>query len=103
DLQEHNRVLPAPVFPTPLYETIACTLLFLLMWSLRKRITIPLMMFGLYLLLNGTERFFIELIRVNKTYMVFGFRSTQSELIALGLALTGILVMVYAWKRKHVK
>lgn len=98
--EEHNRVLPTPVFPTPLYETIACTLLFLLLWSLRRKISTPMVMFGLYLVLNGTERFFIELIRVNKTYNFLGFKSTQSEIIALGLVLCGIGLIIYAKNRK---
>jgi len=100
NIEEHNKVLPAPVFPTPFYETIACTLLFLFMWFFRSRIKTPMVMFGLYLILNGTERFFIELIRVNKTYDFFGFKSTQSELIALGLVLCGILLIIYAKTRR---
>ncbi|MEJ7625727.1 MAG: prolipoprotein diacylglyceryl transferase family protein [Ferruginibacter sp.] len=98
--EEHNRVLPAPVFPTPLYETILCTILFLVLWSLRKRITTPLVISGLYLALNGTERFFIEKIRVNKTYPFLGFDSTQSEIIALGLIICGIFLIIYAKSRK---
>ncbi|RYZ25928.1 MAG: diacylglyceryl transferase [Chitinophagaceae bacterium] len=93
---EHNRVLPQPVFPTPLYEFIICTALFFLMWALRSRIKVPLMMFGLYLMLNGAERFFIERIRVNKLYHFLGFESTQAEVIAVGLFLTGLAVMVAA-------
>lgn len=100
DKEEHNKVLPSPVFPTSLYETIACTLLFLFMWAIRRRIITPMVMFGLYLVLNGTERFFIELIRVNKTYNFLGFKSTQSEIIALGLILCGILLIIYAKTRK---
>jgi phosphatidylglycerol:prolipoprotein diacylglycerol transferase len=94
--EEHNRVLPQPVFPTPLYEFMICTALFFLMWALRSRIKVPLMMFGLYLMLNGAERFFIERIRVNKLYHFLGFESTQAEVIAVGLFLTGLAVMVAA-------
>lgn len=94
---EHHRVLPAPVFPTPLYEFIICLMLFLLMWGLRKKITIPVMMFGLYLLLNGAERFFIEKIRVNKVYHFMGWESTQAEIIAAMLMLTGLMTMVGTW------
>lgn len=99
DTDEHNRVLPAPVYPTPLYETLICGLLFLFLWSLRKKIRIPLMMFGLYLLVNGLERFSIEQIRVNKHYDFLGMNSSQSELIALGLALSGVMLMIYARMR----
>lgn len=104
NLEEHNRVLPQPVFPTPFYEFIICTVLFFLMWSLRSKIRVPLMMFGIYLVLNGAERFFIERIRVNKVYHFLGFESTQAEVIAVGLFLTGLLIMVGAqlyYKRNH--
>jgi phosphatidylglycerol:prolipoprotein diacylglycerol transferase len=33
--------LPVPVFPTPMYETIVCLLLFLLLWALRNRLSPP--------------------------------------------------------------
>jgi phosphatidylglycerol:prolipoprotein diacylglycerol transferase len=95
---EHNRVLPQPVFPTPLYETIICSLLFLLMWTMRRSIKTPLVMFGLYLFLNGAERYLIERIRVNIGYNYSGLRTTQAELIAIILAITGVILMIAAKK-----
>jgi prolipoprotein diacylglyceryltransferase len=95
---EHNRVLPQPVFPTPLYETIICSLLFLLMWTMRRSIKTPLVMFGFYLFLNGAERFFIERIRVNIGYNYAGFITTQAELIAIILAIAGVVLMIVAKK-----
>lgn len=97
---EHNRVLPLPVYPTPLYETIICTLLFLFLWAIRRSISTPLVMFGIYLVLNGMERFMIELIRVNMTYNVMGFKTSQAELIALFLFLSGVYLIIYAKTRK---
>ncbi len=97
--EEHNRVLPTPVFPTPLYETITCLLMFLLMWSIRRSISSPYMMFGIFLVLNGIERFFVELIRVNKTYGFLGFQTTQAEQIALFLFLTGLVLIIIARSR----
>ena len=35
---KYCRALPQPVFPTPFYETIACTLLFLFLWGIRKKL-----------------------------------------------------------------
>jgi prolipoprotein diacylglyceryltransferase len=84
--------LPIPVFPTPLYETLTCFVLFLLLWSLRKRLRIPGMLFGIYLILNGIERFLVEHIRVNTTYTIFGFHPTQAELISAGLVIAGALI-----------
>ena len=91
---EHNRVLPSPVFPTPLYETIICSLLFVIMWVYRKSIKTPYLMFGLYLFLNGAERFAVELMRVNISYRLSGgFQLTQAELIASILMPIGFILM----------
>lgn len=92
---EHNRALPIPVFPTPFYETIACTLLFLVLWSIRKRIKIAGLMTGIYLILNGAERFLIEKIRVNNQMHFLGMKLTQAELISFSLAIAGIFIIIY--------
>jgi hypothetical protein len=84
-----NQLSP-PVFPTPLYEIVACTFLFTLLWLVRKKITVPGRLFALYLVLNGLERFLIEKIRVNTTYHIWGFHPTQAELISSALMITGI-------------
>ncbi len=94
DTDEHNRMLPLPVFPTPLYETIACSLLFIFLWSIRIRINTPGIIFGIYLIINGLERFTIEKIRVNTTYSIGGLHPTQAEIIALLLFLGGIIFII---------
>ena len=40
-------------------------------------------MFGIYMILAGVERFFIELIRVNTKYNIGGIEFTQAELISI--------------------
>jgi prolipoprotein diacylglyceryltransferase len=94
--EEHNRVLPHPVFPTPLYETIICTLLFFFLWTIRRSVKTPLIIFGIYLLINGIERFLIEAIRVNKAYGVEGIVLSQSQIVAIGLMIIGLLLMILA-------
>ena len=100
--EEHNRVLPQPVIPTSLYETIICTLLFLFLWAIRKKIKIPYVMFGVYLILNGAERFLIETIRVNKIYATGGFYLSQAEIIALVLIAAGTLLIGFAIAKKKM-
>ncbi len=90
------------VYPTPFYEIIACFLLFLLLWSLRKRFKVPGTLFGFYLILNGIERFLIEKIRVNNRLDIFGFHPTQAEVISFLLVITGITIWAML-KRKANK
>jgi len=84
--------LPMPVFPTPVYEIIACLILFGVLWSLRKKIKTPGRMFAIYLIFNGTERFLVEHIRVNTKYHFLGLNPTQAEIISLGLILAGVIL-----------
>ena len=58
-------------------------------------------MFGIYLMLNGVERFFVELIRVNTKYDVAGIRFTQAELISALLFLSGLLLVLYSQRNKE--
>jgi prolipoprotein diacylglyceryl transferase len=87
---KHCFILEQPVFPTPLYESVACIFLFLGLWSIRKSVFIPGVIFSLYLLLNGIERFLIEQIRVNSKYHVGSLSFTQAQLISILLILIGI-------------
>ena len=98
---EHNRVLPQPVFPTPLYEIITCTLLFLFLWAIRKRIHTPYVLFGIYLTINGAERFLVESIRVNKTYNLFGMHPSQAQIIAIVLIIIGLGTIAVAKSLSH--
>jgi phosphatidylglycerol:prolipoprotein diacylglycerol transferase len=78
-----------PVFPTSFYEVIICTLLFGFLWAIRDKIKISGAMFGVYMILAGVERFFIELIRVNTKYHVVGISFTQAELISILMVVGG--------------
>ncbi|MGG9972691.1 prolipoprotein diacylglyceryl transferase [Ferruginibacter sp. SUN002] len=97
---DYNRVLPSPVFPTPFYETVFCTLLFLFLWSIRKRIKTPGVLAAIYLIVNGFERFSIETIRVNARYPFLGFNLSQAEIIALALILSGVVLWVIVKRLK---
>lgn len=94
--------LPNPVFPTPLYEIVACLLLFAFLWSIRKKIKTPGVLTAIYLIVNGIERFFIELIRVNTKYHFFGIRPTQAELIAAFLVISGVVLLIIFTRQKKL-
>jgi prolipoprotein diacylglyceryltransferase len=90
--------LIANVFPTPLYEAIACTLLFFILWMLRKRLKYAGVLFGIYLILNGLERFLIEKIRVNT--IMDSFNMTQAEIISFSLMLLGVSLILFSLNKK---
>jgi len=90
--------LPLPVYPTTFYEIIATFILFGIMWMFRKKITQPGILTGMYLVFAGTERFFIEKIRVNNKIHTLPFEPTQAELISIFLILIGIVFLIFSKK-----
>ena len=88
--------LPNPVYPTAFYEVLMAGAIFIFLWSIRKKINIPGLLFSIYLILNGLERFMIELIRVNSKYHVAGLSFTQAELIAVILMVLGVIGAFWA-------
>jgi phosphatidylglycerol---prolipoprotein diacylglyceryl transferase len=97
------RQLPTGHYPTPFYETIVCTILFFVLWGLRKHLKLPGALFALYLILNGLERFFIEKIRVNNKMDLFGFQPTQAEVISSILILIGMGLWAFLYYKNSAK
>ncbi len=97
----YGTYLDPAVFPTAFYETVLATLIFALLWSLRKRIQIPGQLFALYLIFNGFERFWIEKIRVNAIMEMAGIEFTQAELIATLTFLAGAFLWFWFPRRNH--
>jgi phosphatidylglycerol---prolipoprotein diacylglyceryl transferase len=81
------------VHPTPVYETLAMGLAGVVLWRLRDRFA-PGVLFGLYLMIAGVERFLVEFIRRNDE-VVAGL--TQPQLI--GLVLMGLGAAIVAVRR----
>src|SRR5256714_8881622 len=73
------------VHPTPIYETLAMGLVAYLLWRLRDRYR-PGVLFAVYLVLAGLERFLVEFIRRND-HVLFGL--TQAQLISVAMIVVG--------------
>lgn len=86
-------------WPTPFYETVMAFIIFGILWGFRNKIKVAGVMFSVYLMFNGIERFFIEKIRVNSNYNIFGIEATQAEIIAVLLFITGAVGVWYAIKK----
>ena len=97
----HCNMLEFPVYPTPFYESVLSILVFIFLWSIRKKITTPGLLFCIYLMLNGIERFGIEKIRINTTYNIAGHHITQAELISTLLFVAGLVGAVILSTKKN--
>ncbi len=92
---EYCTMLNPGVYPTPFYETVMATIIFFILWSMRKKIHATGVLFCWYLVFNGIERFSIELIRVNVQYHFFGINATQAQLISPMFFILGVIGIFY--------
>ena len=81
------------VHPTQLYESAVGILLFLFLWSRRKKNQKAGTMFFSYLLLAGIERFFIEFLRTNEKYLFDTFSGAQ--MISFLMILVGSYFLLF--------
>ncbi len=95
----HCHVLDVPVFPTPFYETMMMIVVFIFLWSIRKKIKMPGVLFSIFITLAGFERFLIEQIRINNEYHIFGFGITQAEIISSIMIIAGITAIIIFSKK----
>lgn len=102
-IEEHCTILQNPAYPTPIYEFLMCTTIFLILWSLRKKLTYkPGMIFTLFMVLIGIQRYAIEQWRDlsgRDLYHIAGGAFKQSELISIVLFILGLIGTVYLYRR----
>jgi phosphatidylglycerol:prolipoprotein diacylglycerol transferase len=78
------------VHPTPVYETFAMGIATLVLWRLRDRFA-PGVLAGIYLVIVGTERFLVELIRRNDSALA---GLTVPQLVSIGVAALGAAIII---------
>ncbi len=74
------------VHPTQIYETLLGFGIFYYIYKKRKSVTVAGSLFFTYLIIAGSERFFIEFLRVNTRYL---FGLSGSQIISLGMIAIG--------------
>jgi phosphatidylglycerol:prolipoprotein diacylglycerol transferase len=79
------------VHPTQLYETALGFVMFLILWRFRGHKRLDGWLFGMYLILAGAERFFIEFFRAKDDRFAMGL--TLAQVIAITLMIVGVIVM----------
>ena len=96
----HGLILEDPVWPTPVYEIAMALTIFAILWSIRKKFA-PGVLFAIYFIFAGIERFSIESIRVNPDQFK-GVAFTQAEIISMVMMLLGVIGIIY-FNRIHKK
>jgi phosphatidylglycerol:prolipoprotein diacylglycerol transferase len=86
--------------PSQLYEAFfEGVVLFILLWSLRRRVELPGAMLGIYLMGYGTVRFFIEFARQPDDHLGFVWLNfSMGQLLCLGMILGG--AAIWGWLAK---
>src|SRR5262249_15693915 len=77
------------VHPTPIYETIASTIIFSILWSMRKRPHAHRALLWWYVIPAPTASFGIQFVRINPRIL---FDLTQAQWISI------VLVAIGSWQ-----
>lgn len=88
------------VHPTPVYEAVAYTAAFCLIWGMRRRTTADGSAFALYLLTAPAARFVIEFYRINPPVLA---GLTQAQLFSLALVAAGVVLLATARYRQSTE
>jgi len=87
------------VHPTPIYELIGSILIFIVLWSVRKKTDREGKLFSYYLILTSTARFIVETIRLNPKVFI---GLTEAQLISLLLFIIGVIILFYLKKQRLI-
>jgi phosphatidylglycerol---prolipoprotein diacylglyceryl transferase len=79
------------VHPTQLYETALALVMFFILWRLRDHEHAEGWLFGLYMVLAGVERFFVEFLRAKDDYVAAGL--TFAQILSVAIAAAGVIWM----------
>jgi phosphatidylglycerol:prolipoprotein diacylglycerol transferase len=93
-IEQYGQVVP--VHPTQLYEVAMTTVIFLVLWRIRRHEHAQGWLFMLWLSLAGVERFLVEILRA-KDDRFFG-ALTMAQVISLVIVGVGIVGMVRLWR-----
>tara|TARA_B100001758_G_C18401362_1_gene609236 strand:- start:387 stop:1559 length:1173 start_codon:yes stop_codon:yes gene_type:complete len=100
--QPYCYELANPVWPTAFYEIMMSLVIFSILWSIRKHVKVKGLLFSIYLIFNGLERFSIEKIRINTEYNILG-GVTQAEIISFCLVLIGLVSCIILYRNNNNK
>jgi len=87
------------VHPTPIYELIAGILIFMFLWSKRKKYNVNGKLFFVYLILTAIARFLVEIIRINPR-LLLGL--SEAQIISIILIIISIIALLILKKKEQI-
>ena len=90
-LRDSGLPVETRVHPAPVYETLAYSAIFCLLWSLRRRELPDGSLLWIYFVTSSIARFAIESVRVEP---VVAAGLTQAQWIAIGLFAAGVVLLL---------
>jgi phosphatidylglycerol:prolipoprotein diacylglycerol transferase len=91
-VEEYGQIVP--VHPTQLYEVGMSTLIFFLLWRIRRHGHHPGWLFMLWLALAGIERFLVEFLRAKDDRFIGAL--TLAQVLSLAIVAVGVAGMLRA-------
>ena len=91
-VEEYGQIVP--VHPTQLYEVGMSTLIFFVLWRIRRHEHRPGWLFMLWLILAGLERFLVEFVRAKDDRFLGAL--TLAQVLSLAIVAIGIAGMMRA-------
>ncbi len=101
-LVSKDALCSLPVIPTQLYESLACSLIFVFLLWLDRVKRFDGFLFWMFILLYSAFRFFIEYLRYYEPNFIFGL-FTVSQIISLVLFACALITLIEANKPQHRK
>lgn len=99
---KYCHVLSIGVFPTSIYESLFSIIVGLILLLVARKINIVGLLFSIYLMINGLERYIVEHIRVNNIYKGVGL--TQAEIISqilFAIGVAGAIFFIYKHRKSR--
>jgi phosphatidylglycerol---prolipoprotein diacylglyceryl transferase len=87
------------VQPTFIYEAVLYFGVFIVLWSLRRKIHVEGRLFYLYLIMAGTSRFLVEFVRINPRVLL---GLSEAQLIAIVMMVAGTVAYYFSAARQPV-
>ncbi len=95
-----------PRHPSQLYESIAYFLIFLILLFIyikKKKNLNNGLLFGLFLVLVFTFRFFVEFVKENQSSFEAGMALNMGQLLSIPFVITGFVFIFRSMKKKEIK